>query len=186
MAAFRKIRHRIRLSPSLSSQRMNVGDMVLVMPDDFASTILDSFTCWSVCDGDYNQLNTFEARTFRNNLQGGLYGAGRIFIDGFEIPIMPYDWGLINSASTFDMYLQGQFNDMSKAAAVRSDRYSTDGGRLLTWRVDDHTCEQQIVEMQPRLLMWGPWAQARFQNISSAIPGGVMSADPWSDLFPYP
>jgi hypothetical protein len=114
---------------------------------------------------------------------------------------MPYDWSLINSGQTYDMYLltgsvgnvkiiQGQFNDLNytttEAGGNSDGKFkATDGGRLLTWRQTDHTCETQIAEMQPRLLIWAPWAQARFQDIVCNVPGGVLSTDPWNTYFPY-
>lgn len=196
-AAFRRIRHRIRMAPAIAAQKLSVGDIVLLIPDDFAGCVLDAFTCWSVCDGDMMTLNSLEARRFRDGLLGGMFGAGKISLDGFEIPLMPYDWGLINSGQTFDSYLltgavgnmkiiQGQYNDLSIAQTVRGDKFSaTDGGRLLNWPEDHHTCEVQVVEMQPRLLLWAPWAQARIQDTVCTVPGGILSADPWNTYFPY-
>ncbi len=193
-AAYKRLRHRIRMAPSLAAQRLNVGDIVLVLPEDFVDCVLDAYTCWSVCDSQINLMNSLEARRFRDTLLGGLFGAGQITLDSFPIPILPYDWGLIKGPSHFDAYLltgqvgnikvlQGQYNDMAPVSAKRADRYATDGGRLLTWREDDHTCEQQIVEMQPRLLAWAPWAQVRFQNVNCAVPGGILSADPFETSF---
>lgn len=195
-AAFRRIRHRIRMAPALAAQRLAAGDIILVIPEDFAGCVLDSFTCWSVCDSNIT-LDSLEARRFRDSLNGGLYGAGQITLDGFTIPIMPYDWGLIKGGQTFDSYLltgsvgnmktiQGQFNDLAVAQAARSDKFAaTDGGRLLNWAEDRHTCEVQVVEMQPRLLMWAPWAQVRITDTVCSVPGGVISADPWNTYFPY-
>lgn len=196
-AAVRRIRHRIRMAPALAAQRLRVGDIVLVIPEEAAPCILDAFNCWSFCGGDYSLLDTAEARQNRNDLNSGLYGAGHIEIDGLEIPIMPYDWGLINSGMTFDAYLltgavgnvkliQGQYNDLDIAQEERGDKFiATDGGRLLTWGEDRHTCVQQFVEMQPRLLMWAPWAQVRFQNVVCEMVTGMMSADPFNNYFPY-
>jgi hypothetical protein len=196
-AVYRRIRHRIRMAPALASQNMRVGDIVLLLPEDFAACILDAFTCWSVCTGNEVGMDTFEARTFRQQLNTGAFGAGHITLDGFDIPIMPYDWGQINSGQTFDAYLltgsvgnvkliQGQFNDLQIAASERPDKFaSTDGGRLLNWAEDRHTCEVQVVEMQPRLLVWAPWANARFQDVVCTVPGGVLSSDPWNVYFPY-
>lgn len=196
-AVYRRIRHRIRMAPALAAQRMQVGDMVLVLPEDFAACVLDAFNCWNVCAGDTSLMTTPEARAARNALNSGAYGAGHIELDGFEIPLMPYDWGLISSGQTFDSYLltgavgnvkliQGQFNDMQAAATQRADKFAAmDGGRLLSWAEDRHTCEVQVVEMQPRLLMWAPWAQARIMDTVCSTPGGVISSDPWNTYFPY-
>ena len=197
MAIVRRIRHRIRMAPALAAQAMNVGDMILLIPSEFAACVLDSYTCWSVCGNDVTLMLNQEARTFRQTLSGGLYGAGRIYVDGFEIPIMPYDWGLISSGQTFDSYIltgavgnvkliQGQYNDLEIAALKRPVLYdSTDNGRFLTWLSTDNTCEKQNAEMQPRLLAWAPWAQARIMDVVCGLPGGVLSADPWSSYFPY-
>jgi hypothetical protein len=196
-AIFRRIRHRIRMAPALAAQKMKVGDMVLLLPEDFVGCVLDSFTCWSVCDETIVGIDSLEARRFREQLGSGAFGAGHITLDGFDIPIMPYDWGLINSGQTFDSYLltgavgnvkliQGQFNDMQNAASARPDTFSaTDGGRLLNWSRNANTCDVQVVEMQPRLLMWAPWAEARIMDVVCDVPGGVLSADPWNTYFPY-
>lgn len=193
---YRRIRNRIQWAPALAAQNLRVGDMVLLIPGSFASCVLDAFTCWSVCGDDVGP-DSLEARDFRNDLNGGLYGAGRIFLDGFEIPIMPFDWGLIKSGMTFDSYfltgavgnvklLQGQYNDLNSAQTDRPDKFAaTDGGRLLTWAEDRHTCEVQVAEMQPRLLLWAPWAQARIMDTVCDVPGGILSSDPWNEYFPY-
>lgn len=197
---YRNIQQRIRMSPVLASQQQQVGDMVLVMPSSFIDCILNAFTCWRVCNGtQYNEavLNTLEGRNFRDSLSGGMFGAGHLTLHGFEIPILPYDYGLIKSPTRFDAYLltgsignvkllQGQYNDMNYAATQRPDRYAvTDGGRVLTYSQDDHTCEKRIVEMEPRFLNWAPWAQARFQNLRCTPVGPVISADPTETSY-YP
>lgn len=195
---YRVIKQRIGWAPALAAQPLSVGDIVLALPTQLARCLLDHYTCWSVCDGSqYNEvaLQSFEARTFRNSLNGGLFGDGRIFLDGFEVPLLTYDWGLINSPTLFDAYLltgsvgsiktiQGQYLDMSGAGQARSDRFAvTDGGRLLMWAEDDHTCEQRIIEMRPRILSWAPWANVRFQNVQCRQPGGPLSPDPTETSF---
>jgi len=64
-----------------------------------------------------------------------------------------------------------------------SDAMYTDGGRLLTWPVTDHTCVKQVVEMRPRILSWAPWAQARFEDVVCTGPAGPMSPDPEETSF---
>ena len=198
LAVYRRIRARIEMAPALAAQAMQPGDMVLVMPSAFIDCLLNAFTCWRVCPGvafNESNLDSERARNYRDSLNGGMFGAGRIYLHGFEVPILPYDWGLINSATNFDAYLltgqignvkliNGQYNDMAYAATKRADRYNvTDGGRLLQYYQSDHTCEKIIEEMQPRLLMWAPWAQARLQSISCATPLGPISPDPDSQWF---
>jgi len=74
-AVVQRIRQRLSWAPMLSNQQMNLGDMVLVMPMHVATCLLKFYTCWSVCPGtQYNETNlqTYEARTFYQNLMGGL------------------------------------------------------------------------------------------------------------------
>ena len=201
-ALVRRIRQRVRMVPSLAGRQFQPGDMVLVMPDSFIPCLLDAYTCWSVCDNGFfgNIWTSPEDRAFRNALNGGMFGAGHITIEGIDIPIMPFDNGLINGLTSFDAYLltrgignrrwlYGQYNDLSKAAAAPADSQgefqSTDGGKLLTWGVGDHTCTERIVEMQPRLVLEAPWAQVRISNITCDALGGPLSTDPWSEYFPY-
>jgi hypothetical protein len=169
--------------------------MVFVAPEALNQCLLDAYTCWRVCDGsqyDETVLDTYEARTFRNQLNGGMFGAGRIYLDGFEIPLINYSWGLINSPTQFDAYLltnkvgnvrvfNGEYNDMRTvpSAYPESDTFGyTDGGRVLAWLVEDHTCVQRYIEMQPRMICWAPWAQARFQDLQCHSVAGPLSPDP--------
>jgi hypothetical protein len=141
-------------------------------------------------------LGTYEARTFRNSLNGGLYGDGRIFVDGVEIPLMEYEWGLLGSDGLADAYIltgsvgsvkliSGQYNDLRKAVAMYPEAgYGyTDGGRLMTWSEWEKVCIYREVEMQPRILMWAPWAQCRIEDINCNMLGGLMSPDPFSTHF---
>ena len=204
LAAFRRILDRIRLAPALASQTLMEGDIIFVAPTNILRCLLDAYTCWSVCtqntEGyyfyDVNLINTYEARTFRNALNGGLFGAGKITLDGFVIHLCPYEWGLIKGPASSDAYLltgsignvktiSGQYNDLSVVPGNYPEAaYSyTDGGKFLTWLERDKTCIYREVEFQPRLLMWAPWAQVRFQNIRCTQPGGVLSPDPWETSF---
>jgi len=209
LAAYRRIKTRLSWAPSLSARNLRVGDMVLVGPTSLINCILDSYTCWSVCSnsavfsdtpnpGPIVGLNSFEGRRFRDSLNGGMFGFGRIFLDGFEIPLIAYDWGLQNSPTLGDLYfltgsvgaqkvLNGQYLDMNTVPLSYPElKYTaTDGGRLLTWTERDETCARQNVEMRPRLLSYAPWTNVRFQDVQCAPPGGAISADPCDSSF-YP
>lgn len=196
---FRRIRQRISWSPTLASQPLGVGDIVLVMPSHMTRCLLDFYTCWSVCEGQqYNEANlqTFEARTFRNGLMGGTFGDGRIFLDGFEIPLLAYDWELTKGPSRADIYMltgqignvktiHGQYLNMNAANTEypEADYFVTDGGRILGWSNRDHTCVEQVIEMRPRLLSWAPWANVRFQDVRCDTPLGPISPDPTATSF---
>ena len=201
MAIVRRVRDRIQLAPALSSAGLSEGDIVIVAPNHILRVLLDAYTCWSVCPGSTNiqvAIQSFEARTFRRSLMGGMFGYGQIEIDGLTIPLMAYDWALHDvTTGLSDMYvltgqvgnvklISGQYLDLSTTPTNYPEaNYSyTDGGKILTWLERTKTCVYREVELQPRLLMWGPWAQARIQNISVSALGGVISADPWSGSFP--
>ena len=197
-ALVRRIRQRVRMVPSLGGRNFVTGDIILVMPGSFIPCLLDAFTCYSVCNSGFFGsvwLNK-EDRLFRDSLNGGMFGAGEITIEGLVIPIMPFDYGLINSGNTFDAYLltrgignrrwlYGQYNNMNPVSARSPEYRATDGGRLLEWDVEDHTCVERVVEMQPRLVLEAPWAQVRISDISCDALGGPLSGDPWSEYFPY-
>lgn len=199
----RYIRQRISWSPTLASQQMQVGDMILVMPTFLTECLLDFYTCWSVCPGTtaagiVQALQTFEARTFRNNLLGGMFGDGQITLDNITIPLLGYNWGLVNGPTTGDIYLlvgsigtiktmQYQhlnMNSVSQSGYVDADQFApTDGGRFLHWNNTDHTCIQQIMEIRPRMLSWAPWTNARFQDVVCGTPLGPLSPDPCDTSF---
>ncbi len=193
IAAYDRIRQRLNWSPSLAQRQLAVGDMVLVMPQSYVDCLLNFYTCWQVCADSV--LETLESRTFRNSLNGGMFGAGRIFLHGFEIPILPYDWGLLKGNTRFDMYLltgqvgnikliQGQYDNMNLASAKHPSEYqATDGGRLLTWLDEDETCVKRVTEMRPRLIAWAPWSSARIEDVTCAIVNGPVSPDPTESSF---
>lgn len=197
MALVRRIRTRKNQVPTLAGRGFAEGDMVLVLPSSFATCVLDAYTCWTVCAGDMTQMQSFEARRYRDALNGGMFGAGQITIEGMTIPLMPYDFGLLNSGNTFDAYLltrgvagrrwlYGEYNNMTPVAAKVGDKISLDGGKLLQWNEEDHTCEKRLVEMQPRLVLEAPWAQVRIHDITCDVVGGPLTSDPWGgEYFPY-
>lgn len=199
-SVYRRIRTRIKWAPTLASQRMQVGDMILVGTTDALEVVLDSYTCWRVCPGGQyteSNINSLEARTFRNSLLGGLFGDGVIYLDGFEIPLLSYDWELQSGPTTSDLYLltgavgntktmHGEHNNMNmvpQSYPELSEFFVSDGGRFLHWLQNDHTCVEQVLEFQPRVISWAPWANARFQNVVARTPGGHMSPDPLSTSY---
>jgi hypothetical protein len=174
-------------------------DVALVLPTHLKDCLLDHYTCWSVCDGSqYNEvaLQSYEARAFRRSLLGGRFGDGQITLDSTTIPLMTYDWGLINNSSCGDMYLlvsavgnlklmHGQYLDMRSVpgAYPGTDYWVSDGGRFLHWSEQDHTCVKEIEEIRPRLLCWAPWAQARFQDVCCSGVFDPLSPDPCETSF---
>lgn len=196
LAVFRRIRSRLRMAPRLSNN-LRVGDVVLVLPADFTHCILDAYTCWRVCEGSqYNEVNlaSLEARQFRNNLMGGTFGDGRIFLDSFEIPLLGYDWGLINGPTTFDMYmLTGQVGNMKTLYYEYLDQRTADSlggklmpmetGRFLQWVESDETCYTQRLEIKPRIISWAPWSNVRLQDIVCTPYLDPLSPDPLETSF---
>ena len=198
-AIYRYIKDRIDLAPALSAMTMTEGDMIFVAPPAVIREVLNAYTAWRVVPGvQYmeNNLMSYEARAFRDRLNGGLYGAGKMEIDGYVIHMMPYSWGLLKGQGLSDAYLltgqignvkliNGQLNDMRTVPQNYPDAdYSyTDGGKFLTWYNKAQTCLYREVEMQPRLLMWAPWAQVRFINIKMNSIAPILSPDPWSASF---
>ena len=201
LSAIRRIRNRITWSPVLSAQEMMVGDMILVLPSHVINCLLDHYTCWSVCDGSqYNEvaLQSYEARAFRNTLLGGMFGNGRIFVDGFEIPLLANDWGLIKGPTRSDIYLltgsvgsvriwEGEHLSAATAAAQFGELayFSTDGGRVLGTVQTDNLCYETKLWLRPRLWNMAPWAQIRFQDVVCRDPMGPLSGDPDETSF-YP
>lgn len=201
LAAIRRVKQRISWSPRLKTQKPQVGDMIILMPNSMIPCLLDFFTCWSVCAGSqYNEvaINSYEARNFRNALLGGMFGQGRIYLDGFEIPILGYDWGLINGPTLGDIYFltgslgafrvwEGEHISADVAARENPEDgyFSTDGGRIL-WKVDfSNECRTMKGWIHPRLFCRAPWMQIRFQDVKCLQPGGFLSADPNDTSF-YP
>lgn len=199
LAVFRHVKRRLSWSPPLRAQFGGGLDIILLLPSWLTNCVLDHYTCWSVCDGSqYNEvaLQAYEARSFRKSLLGGAFGFGQITLDNTTVPLMEYDWGLLKGPHCGDIYLlvgavgsikliQGQYNDMSgtPSAYPEAGYSSSDGGRFLRWVERDHTCIRQVSELQPRILCWAPWAQARFQDVCCDQPGLPLSPDPCETSF---
>jgi hypothetical protein len=204
LAVFRRFRQRIKWSPMLANEELNGRNMVLVMPTFLAECLLDAFTCWSVCDGgEFNPVNlmTYEARNFRDSLNGGRYGAGFIRLDGQVIDIYAYDWETIHGNDRGDIYFltlsvgnqqlwEGEHLDAAAASGrmntLGHDQYfTTDGGRIIGTTDVDNLCRQTKVWIRPRLINRAPWLQARIMDVECARILDPLSPDPLSSFFPH-
>lgn len=205
LAIFRRFRQRISWSPVLANQELQGRNMVLVMPTHLAECLLDVFTCWSVCaGGEFNPVNlqTYEARTFRDSLNGGRYGGGFIRLDGQVIDIFPYDWETLHGPSSGDIYFlslsvgdqqlwQGQHLDASSAAGRMNEKghdqyFTTDGGRIIGTSDVDNLCIQTKIWIRPRLVNFAPWLQARIMNVQCDRLLDPLSPDPlMTSFFPH-
>lgn len=202
----RNIKKRISWSPMLKNQPRRTGDTILLLPDFLARCLLDFYTCWSVCPGaQYEEVvkNSKEMRDFRLELDGGFFGDGQISLDGDTIPLLRYDWELINGPTTGDIYYltgsigsqrlwEGEHLDanivLSQLGDVEGNPgnfFSRDGGRVLGWVDVEGTCRTANLIMRPRLFNSAPWAQIRFQNVKCSTPTGPLSPDPSMTSF-YP
>ena len=179
------------------------GDLILQMPTFLRDCLLDTFTCWSVCPGS-TQLDSYEARTYRNSLNGGMFGHGQIFVDGRPIPIICYDWVDFGQAAPYftgDIWiltrrignvpvLWGQYIPMNDPAAAfqREAGYAhykaVDDGRFLVYWKTDNECAQATLVLRPNLYLAAPWAQARIQNVACQRPLDPLSPDPTSSYYP--
>ncbi len=204
---WRNIKTRISWSPMLQNQQRRVGDSILVLPGFMARCLLDFYTCWSVCTGvefeEANKSPSIEMRDFRLQLNGGLFGHGRIFLDGEEIPLLIYDWELIKGPTRGDMYfLTGAIGNMRVWEGEHLDSrvvpqefenlgiagnpgnfFTRDDGRVLGKVVTDETCYNIHLTMRPRIFCKAPWAQIRFQNVVCRTPSGPLSPDPTESSF---
>lgn len=202
----RNIMQRISWSPLLRNQDMMTGDMILLMPTFMTRCLLDYFACWSVCPGmQYEEIqkNLREINDFRWSLNGGMFGHGQIALDGHTIPLLGYDWGLINGPTRGDMYLltgavgaqriwEGEhlsadiaireLNTVGNAATTNS-YFSQDGGRVLGKVDTDEECYQMKMWMHPRLWCMAPWMQVRIQNVVCQTPTGPLSPNPADTSF---
>lgn len=209
---FRNWKQRIGWSPMLNGQQSRVGDHILVLPGFLARCLLDFYTCWSVCpeavtttsDATRIVKNSLETRDFRIELNGGLFGHGKIYLDGVEIPLLQYDWGTINGPTRGDVFfLTGSIGAqriwegehlsadivLEQLGRQGNDTHgfsSLDGGRVLQKIVaDSGTCQQLQLWHRPRLWCMAPWLQARFINVACHTPTGPLSPDPADTSF-YP
>lgn len=203
-SALRRIVHRARNS---SYGKITDGDIAIVMPFEWINCLLDCWVCYIKCGRDITRIDSYEARQFRDTLNGGPFGDGILMnIEGFNIPIIAHDWGTITEGNPLaspdpipdsaDIYLlvrslggqpvlRGQLNDLTGVARREASRgYSTyDAGRILTWDNLDNMCRQLQAEMRPRLLNRAPWAQVRFQHVVCDNILGTTSVDPLSPFF---
>jgi hypothetical protein len=191
IAIFNRFVQRISWAPMLKAQRRQVGDMILVMPNDLIDCLLNFYTCWSVCTD--NVFSSYESRTFRDSLNGGAFGYGQITLKGFTIPILGYDWGLLKGPKTGDMYFltgavggqriwEGEHLDGNMALKELGEQnmgyWTTDGGRML-WKIDtENECRTVKGWIHPRMWCAAPFLQARFTDVQCETPGGFLSPDP--------
>lgn len=202
----RNIMQRISWSPVLRNQALQTGDMILLMPSFTARCLLDFFACWSVCPGaQYEEIqkNLGEINAARQAMNGGMFGHGQVSLDGHTIPILAYDWGLINGPTRGDIYLltgqvgaqriwEGEHLSASQAitnlnqlgnAATSNSYFSQDDGRVLGKVDTDEECWHLKLWMHPRLWCFAPWMQIRIQDVVCQTPSGPLSPNPADSSF---
>lgn len=201
LGIMRQFVQRISWSPMLATA--GEPNFVLVMPDFLAKCLLDAFTCWSVCEGgQYNEVNlmVYEARNFRDSINGGRYGAGFIRLDGRIIDIFPYDWNTMHGTNRGDIYFltrsvgnqmlwEGETLDAGAAAAEmqrdgHNEYFSADGGRIIGEVETDNLCKTMKAWIRPRIINRAPWLQARIMNVECTPVLSPLSADPVSSFYP--
>lgn len=199
-ATYTFAKQRISMSPMLASQGQRPGDCIILTTAQGAEKLMDQYVYWSVypdATGYASSFDSREARELRDNLSGGLYGQGRIYLYGDEIPIIKHDPGMIVGGNRVDYYmlwrgvgavqtLYGQYNDMTSVPSKAEKFFVTDNGKFLHWMESDHTCVSQYTELRPRLVMNAPWLNARIQDVYIDTPGGLFSTDPWSGTSFFP
>lgn len=211
LAVFRRIMQRKMWNPQFGGAPIRLGDMVIALPTFARDCLLDFYTCWSVCSGNMELLMSYEARAFRDNLVSAtnplnLYGNGYITLDGVPIPLINYDWELINGPTRFDMYfLTGQvggrriwegeflsadtalanFGAMLPGGQAPGSYFSLDGGRMLGKTDVENECYKVKLWHHPRLFCLAPWMQIRFEDVACHSPVDPLSPDPADTSF-YP
>jgi len=88
----RRIRRR---ALPLGGVRSSAGDLIMVMTSTMRDALLDWVACGCTpCAGGLPWIvaNTFDTRSERDRLNGGLYGDGQIPVDGEMVPIVVDDW----------------------------------------------------------------------------------------------
>jgi hypothetical protein len=183
---------KFRIKHSSLNGRLTVGDMVIVGSSWSIECLIDCAVCWRMCgSNNCDQLVVYseEGQKIRQTLLGGLFGDGQLVVDGMIIPLVKYDWGtgdnlyvLTKRVGPNELFY-GQFNNMNLVPPKFPNFTVSDGGRFLHWDESDNTCVISSVEFQPRIVMPGPWAQAKIENFACDLPGSLPNPDPLNANF---
>lgn len=186
---------------NMSSLR-GTWNFMAVLPTEALSCLMSAYVCQTVCGGEIERMDSFEARAKLESLRSQLGGHGAVTMtfDGYGITFFPYDYELVNDDGTFRMIffvptvgntplLRIHSKDMSAAVAAinmphqRSEFLVTDRNRVLSWATADHTCYQTHIEMQSRIYARAPWTMMKIDNVACDTLFGIMSGDPLSSNF---
>ena len=198
----RRIKQRIAYA---KKGNIRPGDMVIVLPSFLADCLLDEWACWGLCTGQvYNEVfrNSLDLRTYRDGLNGGLFGDGQIEVDGFPIPLIRHDWMNIDQAAPnfcSDIYiltrqigarriLYGQFLNLSTAADLArqfgSTHYRAIGnGKFIQLIKNENFCVQTCAAVRPNIFLSAPWAQARITDVCCYSQLGPITPDALSPYY---
>lgn len=195
----RNINYRMTWSPVLKSQMTRGVAKVILLPSFLGRCLLDFYACWSVCPGaQYEEIqkNLSEIRAYRRELNGGLFGHGKIYLDNEEVSLLNYDWGTIGGPTTGDVYMltlavgsqriwEGEHIDANSALKYVSEYGNQAGnframeqGRVLAKGDFDNLCMTQTLWIAPRIFCMAPWMQIRFQDVVCRTPSGPLSPNP--------
>lgn len=178
---------------------LQAGDMILALPDWAIDCVITCAVCWLECDGDYTRMDSNNAIARREEFSMGGLGFGHLMLDGFMLPLVPFnpidyngDVGdepkgyLDNDDGTFDALLLTrafgnrevltmEYNDLSDGEGRGYQYYTNDNGQFLIWTNVDNRCMHINMSTEWRLFMSAPWAQVSILNVSCST--GVFNRD---------
>lgn len=164
--------------------------------------IIDCYVCYTVCGGDIERMDAFEARARLEELRSqlGQFGAVTLTFDGRSVTFVPwqvtdafYDsvtgqYSILFFIPQIGNYRVWEVEFLDFAAnwrgleLVDSDEFMiTDNGRWLHMAEREKTCYKRCLEVQFRVLHRAPWTSMLVNNIACDSLFGHFSFDSLSD-----
>ena len=201
LASFLRVtRQRINNS-SLSGMPTHIS----LIPTEHLNCLIEAWVCHTHCGGNKEWMMESEVQAMLNQLKNSLMSGDSVTLTFHGVPVVffPYDYALLKAgAEPGDPPLADiivltpnvgntplvriQVKDMSAAASTPpagSEFMVSDNSRILSWKTLDHTCYRVHTEMQWRVDMPAPWAQAKFIDVACVSLLGARSADPLSAFY---
>ena len=108
---FRGMMRRLARTRGIASGNFNYGDWAILGPAEVFDCLIECATCFTECSGNMAWMDSERAAAKLQELRGAGEGYGALDIDGYMIPLIPYDPIIVDQIGAAAPTFQGSLKN---------------------------------------------------------------------------
>ena len=195
---FRALKRQMAKTRGITGMAFSYGDFALMGPAEAFDCLIQCAVCFTECNNNNQYMDTERAALALQQLRNGGEGYGEIVIDGFRIPLIPFDPELISEDSAGALTrtgtlrnADGTFNFMFLFRGVGTSRFlypefnpmddstrwpTRDNGMVQLYEETSDVCVKAGARMEWRWDKRGSMFQTLIQNVKceQILPNNIL------------